>query len=654
MRPPPDVAEQGHYPVVGEDPTLVRVLSSALADLRDELRALGPAVAREVPSLRTAWPQGRDGDLAVLDVIRTRTFADAVVPPFGVAADALSQYADDLAAGRRAVRVLNGAFVALSPVAAHLASLAVPTTTAQMVERDRAETDVRLAAAATGFVSVGDIDVAYEVLVARVTIASEECAEALRGVTAAQSVVGSVPGASVFAGGLHLLADGGLGTSLRRAGLSTFPDSPLLVAAFWATLTGVERQAVLASDPARFGNLDGIPVRDRDSVNRTRLEGEIADGDAWFVAHGIPLPHGQADLDRLTPWQRVRLGLLDLPTLLLVRPVLPTQAQAARRLGRYREDLAVRDTLAFGDAHLMTFDPGAFQGEGRVAIAFGDPDSADNITLCVPGLESRVAKMTQVGSDARRLYEESAAADRAHPTAVIAWQGYDAPSFLTVASSAQAEAGAVLLASDVRGLVATHGNDPTITVVGHSYGSTVTGLALQQHGLAQDVDSVALIGSCGVGGSARTVVDLGLRDDQLFVGTASRDVINATSNTLLGKDPLDPDFGGTRFRTESVERDRPGLADVTGITDHSRYYDQANHSESLYSLADIASGHGDQLRAHDMVADRPNRVRVPLYDAPPVSPPGLPPIVLPAPFPPPYVDPEYARPATSGHLHEEP
>ena len=436
---PPDLVDHGRYPVVGEEPALVRVLSAALADLRDELRALGPAVSREVPILRTAWPEGRDGDLAVLDVSRTRTFADTVVPPFGVAAEALSHYADELVAGRRTVGVLNGAFVCLSPVAAHLASLAVPTTPAEMVKRDRAETDVRLAVAATGFTSVADIEAAYVVLVQRVMSASEECAAALRGVTAAQSAVGSVPGASVFAGGLHLLVDGGLASSLRRARLTAFPDPPVLIAAFWATLTGVERQAVLAADPARFGNLNGIPVRDRDSANRSRLEREIADGDAWFVAHGVPVPHKQADLERLTGAQRARLGLMDPSTLTLLRPVgwSGERTEAAKRFDRYNADIAVRDTLAFGDAHLMTFDSGTFGGEGRAAIAFGDPDAADNITLCVPGLESRVAKMTQVGSDARHLYEESAAADRAHPTAVIAWQGYDAPSFLTVASQSR-------------------------------------------------------------------------------------------------------------------------------------------------------------------------------------------------------------------------
>lgn len=651
---PDDLADHGHFPAVGEDPPVVRALSGALADLRDELRALGPAVAREVPGLRTAWPQGRDGDLAVLDVSRVRDFADDVVAPFRVAARALADYADELVAGRRTVDLLNGAFVTLAPVAGQLAALPVPTTSTQAVERDRAETEVRLAVVATGFASVGDLEAAYRSVIRRVAAAGEECSVALRNVTVGQSRIGSVAGAALFGEGLHLLADGGLGSSLRRAAVSVLPDSPVLVAAFWATLTGVERRAILDTDPARFGNLAGVPVRDRDYANRVVLRQEIAEAEAWFVGAGVPVPVGAAGLDRLTQQQRIRLGLGGLMTPRLPYGPPPTRPSAAElRLARYADDLAVRETLTMGDAHLMTFDSAAYRGEGRAAVAFGDPDTADNIALCVPGLESRVSKMTDVGRDARHLFEEGRAADRTRATSVIAWQGYDAPSFATVTSQAQADKGGALLAADTRALVATHVSDPHITVIGHSYGSTTTGLALQRYGLADDVDSVALIGSCGVGGDAKTAADLGLREDQLYIGTASRDIINATSNTVLGKDPLDPDFGGTRFQTESVDRDHPGLADHLGLSDHSRYYDIVNHSESLYSLADIASGHRDELVGHGMVADRPNRHRIPLYDAPPFSPPGLPPIVLPPPFPPPYLDPEYVRAPTAGHVHEK-
>ena len=79
----------------------------------------------------------------------------------------------------------------------------------------------------------------------------------------------------------------------------------------------------------------------------------------------------------------------------------------------------------------------------------GNPDTATNIAVCVPGLESRVSKMDQIGGDAYALYRESLAADPAHQTAVIAWQGYDAPEFSNVMFQDHADAGARLLAADV-------------------------------------------------------------------------------------------------------------------------------------------------------------------------------------------------------------
>jgi pimeloyl-ACP methyl ester carboxylesterase len=90
-----------------------------------------------------------------------------------------------------------------------------------------------------------------------------------------------------------------------------------------------------------------------------------------------------------------------------------------------------------------------------------------------------------------------------------------------------------------------------LTVVGHSYGSTTTGLALQRENL--DVDQVVLIGSPGVGGEARTVADLGLDRSQVFVGSARRDPVTTFPDSL-GEDPSEEVFGATRFKAESVER----------------------------------------------------------------------------------------------------
>ena len=173
------------------------------------------------------------------------------------------------------------------------------------------------------------------------------------------------------------------------------------------------------------------------------------------------------------------------------------------------------------------------------------------------------------------------------------------------------EAGARLLAADVNAVRVTHaGAVGTLTVIGHSYGSTTTGLALQRDHM--QVDQVALIGSPGVGGDAQTVAGLHLLPSQVCVGAASRDIVtmaHALSDDILGTDTLGANpaldaFGATAFKAESVNR---GFD--LALSDHSRYYDAAGQSESLYALADIATGHGDRLGADGIVGPTTPRGR---------------------------------------------
>lgn len=273
-------------------------------------------------------------------------------------------------------------------------------------------------------------------------------------------------------------------------------------------------------------------------------------------------------------------------------------------MARYKDAVSTARTLETGsragvDTYLYAYDSALYHGEGRAAIAFGNPDLADNVAVCVPGLESRVSKMDLVGYDALALFQEASRADHRHTTATIAWQGYDAPEFDTVASQDKADAGGQLLAKDLAALNVTHvGVDSRLTLVAHSYGSTTAGLSLQRYGAADAVDQVVFIGSPGVGGSAHTVADLHLRPDQFFAASASRDIVSTTF-AAHGADPSSADFGGTRFKAENVNR-QSGF--IWQTADHSLYYDDVTHCESLYAMADIVSGHADLLDDHDMIA----------------------------------------------------
>ena len=78
-------------------------------------------------------------------------------------------------------------------------------------------------------------------------------------------------------------------------------------------------------------------------------------------------------------------------------------------------------------------------------------------------------------------------------------------------------------------------------MIGHSYGSLVTGMALSEQGL--EVDETVLIGSPGVGvGSADE-----LGDGNVWVGLARFDPVGYSE--WHGPNPHGKGFGATRFHT---------------------------------------------------------------------------------------------------------
>jgi hypothetical protein len=119
----------------------------------------------------------------------------------------------------------------------------------------------------------------------------------------------------------------------------------------------------------------------------------------------------------------------------------------------------------------------------------------------------------------------------------------------------------------------------------------------------------------------------------LYVGAASGDAVTwapghvpvggipgAPSLGGLGDDPSVDGFGSTRFEAENPH--------YTGnpLYDHSHYFDDG--SESLFSMGDVVSGHGDALQHDGMTASHRGEYGMPGW-----------------------VDPEASRTATTGHRH---
>ena len=219
--------------------------------------------------------------------------------------------------------------------------------------------------------------------------------------------------------------------------------------------------------------------------------------------------------------------------------------------------------------------------------------------------------------------------------------GYDAPDALydpRVGTTGLAHEGGQLLASDVNALNATHEGSGHMTVLGHSYGSTTVADAAAGYGM--HADDVVLVGCPGTD-LAHSAADFHLNPGgHLYVGAASSDPVTqlgsipqmhvpGTDFTVsLGDDPAMDGFGSTRFKAEV-----PGVTTPWG--DHSEYY--THGGESLFSMADIASGHGDALQHDGMTAPHRNTVLSQLGD------------VLGVPT---FSDPELFRPGTSGHEHK--
>ena len=153
------------------------------------------------------------------------------------------------------------------------------------------------------------------------------------------------------------------------------------------------------------------------------------------------------------------------------------------------------------------------QDDGRrvkAAVAQGDVDNATHIGTFVPGIGTTVNGSLK---DYIRQTENlrQAAADQGNlalkDVATVAWLGYDAPgepkfeNLGDITSPKLAQAGSDRLAGFLNGMQASreHGaGDAHMTLVGHSYGSTTSGMAATK---VHDgvIDDLVLCGSPGMG-----------------------------------------------------------------------------------------------------------------------------------------------------------
>ena len=307
----------------------------------------------------------------------------------------------------------------------------------------------------------------------------------------------------------------------------------------------------------------------------------------------------------------------------------PRQRQGGEGDARSHEAFIDPLTLEPVTAQLYIYDPDAFGGDGRIAVAIGDLDTAAHIAVTVPGLlsdaggldpdkseniyvEARHASGDERGRarlDGLRRPQQQHVADGG-----IVDQITEALDIAGVVNMSSATDGAEQLASDVAGINAMRGsNDPHLTVVGNSYGSTTSAIAADEFGL--EADDLVLSGSPGAGHVRRCrrpdhrprphmgghrehrLRHLPRRDRRVGPGRLDRRrVARASSRWATTRRRMPTAPTACRPSTRSGRRTARSTSQATSTATRTT---TTTGSESLYNVASVVAGEYDLVELAD-------------------------------------------------------
>ncbi|MFF3738754.1 alpha/beta hydrolase [Streptomyces sp. NPDC002566] len=319
--------------------------------------------------------------------------------------------------------------------------------------------------------------------------------------------------------------------------------APGRLARFFATLTAAQRTTLAHRYPLAVGNMNGAPAELRYLANRMALREQVR------------VERARMHDARLSP---------------------AGQHEAGRRMQRY-------ESMSDRDRKILAFDP---DGAGRAAEVFGDLDSAQRISVVVPGVDTALLtfqrtyrKYSAPVGMAQALYAAEREASPETRTAVIAWADYTSPAGLGIdsATAMRAESGATRLNALVRALP---GVSP-VSLFCHSYGSVVCGVAA--HTLPERVSDIAVAGSPGM--RVESAVQLrtsarvwAMRDADDWVQDVPYLELGGLGH---GADPVSSGFGARVLSAREAEG-------------HAGYFEPG--TDSLRNFAGIGAGVYDSVR----------------------------------------------------------
>ncbi|ROS65333.1 alpha/beta hydrolase family protein [Curtobacterium sp. PhB172] len=337
-------------------------------------------------------------------------------------------------------------------------------------------------------------------------------------------------------------------TALDAAAASTLPSglqrlldpslTPAEVAAAWAALgfTDADVRALPLATQLQFAGLDGVPAAQRDIASRAVLSAAARDPERLYRLMGLAYTYGAVSLDEFR------------------------EQVIALRDGLNRADRLASDIRAPSSAVAQLVGFGVSNGALVAAVALGDLDTASNVTVNVPGAMTTLGSMDEKVRAASGLLGTAWKHRRSESFAVVSWVGYRAPGVIEVPRQDRAYAGGANLASFLDGVHDSRGAAPlSVTVLGHSYGSTTAAEALAQ--TRHRVDSFVTYGSVGITDTTRPEH---LNVGRVYATEGAEDHI-ARFGRIGRTDPRDLRDVGT-FSAEAA----PGSKSVTG---HDMYPD---------------------------------------------------------------------------------
>ncbi|MDN4614758.1 alpha/beta hydrolase [Leifsonia sp. F6_8S_P_1B] len=520
----------------------------------------------------------------------------------GAAAEALTRFAHELDEGHRLARRAMAFWEGAGPV-------------------------VAVAGLRRGFMDAGFWDPADELRRSALRLldrAQEEVNAAEEvAVRRLEALLGRVPADSVFAADpVHtaafaaILPDApvppllttleGLSAGELERYVRTHPDllpsllalGPATIARWWRRLSAEAVARLSAGLPRVVGNLDGVPPGVRSTVNARQLETDLS---------------------------RTLASLSDARLALSAHPADPALQVRAQQLAAHLETLRrIRRAYGAGPAGAPAHELYAYSTEGKVKVALstGLIETAEHVTLLVPGMGTTADDVGRYGEASWQLLKRQARVADADPSrlAVVAWLDYDPPGptdVWGVSHDELARAGALRLGHTVQGIDQISGGGrgaPAVSVVAHSYGTAVATLALAQGAVA--ADNVVLLGSAGIPSGVRSATALHVPPGQVFASEGVNDEWAGWGRLLSGRaDPTGDAFGAHVFTSEDATIDGEHLH---GITEHGplvnsdsrpdrfSYLDPRTSAQYATAKATMGFGAGlpesgdadDRIRAH--------------------------------------------------------